>query len=91
LTGRVRVTQQQIPHFNNTPLIRLVIWLSVHHGMRLEWTGSADTRTERAAAVLGWDDLGDRIVAAVKQGGTRNVEAVLDTIARQYKDRTCRA
>ena len=79
------IADTSVPPGCNTPLIKLVTWLSAEHGLRLMWPMGAPDRMDRAIKSMGLDVVGEAVVRL--SGAIQSVDAgkVLAAMAEERR------
>jgi len=69
----VSIEATEVPYGCNTPLIKLVTWLSAEHELRLTWPMGSPERMDRAIRSMGLDAVGEAVVRL--SGAVQSVDA----------------
>jgi len=67
------ISDTEVPYGCNTPLVKLVTWLSAEHGLRLTWPMGSPDRMDRAIKSMGLDAVGEAVVRL--SGAIQSVDA----------------
>jgi len=74
-----------LPKYRDSPLIRLVTWLSTEHHLLLEWKMGSPERCDRAISHLGLDAVGESMARLAKAIPTTDAAVILAQLAKETK------
>ena len=77
------IADTPVPPGCNTPLIKLVTWLSAEHGMRLMWPMGSPDRMDRAIKSMGLDAVGEAVVRLSKAVQSVDAGEILKAMAEE--------
>jgi len=81
----LKPSEQELEIDCDTPLIRLVTWLSTEHHLLLEWKMGAPDRCDRAIKHLGLDVVGESMARLAKAIPTTDAALILAQLAKETK------